>query len=529
MSRCDRHDNRDEDMNMFGLPPKCGSEYLDIYFCPGRKIIPFLYQPKVTGNSTSDACLHLPRSVWMQIRNTVGSYPPETGGILGGKRSEDQVTHFHYDQGANRTGSTYSPDYERLNALLKTEWNPADIDLLGVAHSHPSWCRRPSDGDMVYARVILEHNPQMERLWLPLVISESPGQFELLPYYAERSNTMDGVVIRPAQLIIGEDMPARIVGTFTRVVTLYDLERLAHSRLVIIGVGGAAQFVEDMARSGVGEMVLIDPDVVSESNIATQQVYRRDIGRPKVDCIAERVQDINPCARIKRIQQPLEAIDDETFQTLAKGPLNGAEPVQTLLCGFTDQFQAQARVNRLALKFGLPSLCAGLHAEGRSAEITFTYPGVTPACHRCVLESRYWAYLKEGFVNNVTSNGSPIFATTRLNAIKGFITMAILHHGIGKDRPGYGRWGTLLARIGNRNLVVIRLDPDSTLPVFERVLSGADQSSILFDETVWRPQVPENTLQLLHGSIMRMCPECGGTGNLLDALGKFSDTRDMVR
>ena len=145
-----------------------------------------------------------------------------------------------------------------------------------------------------------------------------------------------------------------------------------------------------------------------------------------------------------------------------------------------------------------------------------------------MLGSRYRAYLKDGFVNNVTSNGAPIFATTRLNAIKGFIAMAILHHGIGKDRLGYARWGTLLERIGNRNLLLIRLDPDSTLPAFQRVLGGADQSSILFDETVWRPQVPDTPVQWPHTQ-MPECQDCGGTGNLLDSLGKFPDTRDMVR
>src|SRR6266516_4824459 len=72
---------------------------------------------------------------------------------------------------------------------------------------------------------------------------------------------------------------------FKRVATAYDLFRLKRSRVISTGCGGARSFLEDMARCGVGEFVLIDPDVVEEPNIATQHVYLEEIGRPKVDVL----------------------------------------------------------------------------------------------------------------------------------------------------------------------------------------------------------------------------------------------------
>src|SRR5205807_9646155 len=101
----------------------------------------------------------------------------------------------------------------------------------------------------------------------------------------------------------------------------------------------------------------------------------------------------------------------------------------TLLCGLTDQLLAQARVNRLGLQFGIPSLCAQMYQFGQVAEITFSFPGVTSACHRCMLSSRYKAYLRRGCRNAVSSDGVPIFATMRLNALVGMIALALLHHG----------------------------------------------------------------------------------------------------
>lgn len=310
-----------------------------------------------------------------------------------------------------------------------------------------------------------------------------------------------------------------IRNTFNRVQDAYDLALMRRARIIGVGAGGAADWFEAMARAGVGQFVMIDPDVVSETNLATQQTYRKDIGRPKVDCIAERIRDINPTARIVAIQKSLDEINDDEMRRLALDPLGGRESDRTVLCGLTDNFFAQARINRLALHLGIPSLCAQVYREGRGAEITFSYPGVTPACHRCILSSRYRHFLEQGQANDVTSHGTPIFSTTRLNAIKGFLTLAIIHHG-----SGHPRWGTMLSRIGKRNLVQLRLDPDFMetlgMKVFDRVFEGADKDRLFFDEVVWLPQdheCPETGYA--------PCPDCGGTGDLSDAIGKFNDTR----
>src|SRR2546425_439610 len=119
------------------------------------------------------------------------------------------------------------------------------------------------------------------------------------------------------------------------------------SRLIYIGAGGAASVIEDLRRAGVGQHVLIEPDGGSEANLATQQTYRRDLGRSKVECIAERIKDINPDAVVLALDKSLDAIDDEEFERLATKGLEGRMPVRTLICGFTDNFDAQARAHRL--------------------------------------------------------------------------------------------------------------------------------------------------------------------------------------
>ena len=296
--------------------------------------------------------------------------------------------------------------------------------------------------------------------------------------------------------------------TFDRVQTAYDLSVMKTSRILAVGAGGAAGWLEELARAGLGQFVLIDPDVVTETNLATQQVYRCDIGRPKVDCIAERIRDINPTANVIAFQKSLDDFSDEEIRGMVLNPIDGCRNRRTVICGLTDDFPAQARVNRLALQLGLPSLSAQLYREGRGGEVVFTYPGVTPACQRCILSSRYHYFLEQDGENTVTSHGTPIFATARLNALKGFVLLALLHHG--SDHP---RWGNLLARIGRRNLIQIRMDPDFAktmkIGVFDQVFKNADKDRLLFDEAVWISQEPENP----HTGYPK-CPDCGGKGRV---------------
>jgi len=239
-----------------------------------------------------------------------------------------------------------------------------------------------------------------------------------------------------------------------------------------------------------------------------------------VDCVAERLREIHPDVQIKTVQKGLEELSDEDIRSLAFDVWHGVKPVQSVICGLTDNFYAQARVNRLALKFALPSLCAQVYQEGRGAEVTYTHPDVTPACHRCVLSSRYRHYLENGLGNDVTSHGTPIFATTRLNALKGFVLLTLLHHG--SEHP---RWGGLLARMGKRNLIQVRMDPDIGkslgLTVFDRVNSDAERQ--FFDDVVWLPQEAESPPDYDY------CPDCGGSGYLRSVAGITTDTRSPLK
>ena len=74
------------------------------------------------------------------------------------------------------------------------------------------------------------------------------------------------------------------------------LNKLQSSRVAVFGIGGVGGYtVEALARSGVGQLDLIDSDSVSISNINRQILATHStVGMPKVEAAKQRILDINP-------------------------------------------------------------------------------------------------------------------------------------------------------------------------------------------------------------------------------------------
>lgn len=74
------------------------------------------------------------------------------------------------------------------------------------------------------------------------------------------------------------------------------MEKLAHCHIAVLGLGGVGSWcVEALARSGVGELTLIDCDEVSLSNLNRQlEATRATVGQSKPEAMADRIRQIAP-------------------------------------------------------------------------------------------------------------------------------------------------------------------------------------------------------------------------------------------
>ena len=79
------------------------------------------------------------------------------------------------------------------------------------------------------------------------------------------------------------------------------LARLASAHVAVLGLGGVgSNCVEALARGGVGNLFLVDRDIVQASNINRQAIaFRSTLGRRKVDVMRAMVADINPHAAVE--------------------------------------------------------------------------------------------------------------------------------------------------------------------------------------------------------------------------------------
>jgi len=79
--------------------------------------------------------------------------------------------------------------------------------------------------------------------------------------------------------------------------------RLAAAHVAIIGCGGLGSNTAAMLlRSGVGELTLIDFDLVEPSNLNRQLYFADQLGRPKTEALAETLLRITPDAKLNLIQ-----------------------------------------------------------------------------------------------------------------------------------------------------------------------------------------------------------------------------------
>jgi molybdopterin/thiamine biosynthesis adenylyltransferase len=156
---------------------------------------------------------------------------------------------------------------------------------------------------------------------------------------------------------------------------------LGDLRVAVVGCGGTGSaVVEQLVRLGVRDFVLVDPDDLSKSNVTRVYGSRlTDVGRAKVDVLADHVEDVmGPEVTIRRITSTITARKTACA-------LLGAD----ILFGCTDDNAGRLVLSRLSSFMLTPVIDCGVllssdaeqHLDGIHGRVTVLHPG--QACLVC--------------------------------------------------------------------------------------------------------------------------------------------------
>ena len=470
--------------------------------------------------------VYMTKNIYDQIMGVLGKKRPELGGMLGFTIDQDTIDTYVFDGGARVNSVEYTPDIDYLQTIIEGEWKKAHVFLGGFVHSHPGDFNRLSYADVEYAQRIMEAF-ELEYLFMPIVTSSFEYRTSITGYIVHPNGRVErcNISVVPGEekkskkkpndkKNLGEDdLDPEILkeieagfdsldkkyapktneeaasgeqksendhlaqdDAFARISGVIDIPYMSECTVIGIGCGGSRSFYESMARMGVGNFYLMDGDRASRSNIASQNGYIGEIGLLKPELIKKRLLDINENIQVTCFNTMLtDELDDEWLEREIIGKIDQKKAV---LCAFTDSFFAQARVSRIALKYRIPFISGQHYEAGTVSEVIFWYPGVTKYSMREIAKSRYEAY-ENGYRNTVTSVGSPIFNTTRLNALCEKIATGLLLYSKTPNHP----YSSFLTKMSDKNLILIKQRYiDREHPLYDLFYNGA---SSFFDEASW--------------------------------------------
>jgi sulfur-carrier protein adenylyltransferase/sulfurtransferase len=149
--------------------------------------------------------------------------------------------------------------------------------------------------------------------------------------------------------------------------------KLMEARVLCVGAGGlgspAAMY---LAAAGVGTLGIVDFDRVDLTNLQRQILHDTDdVGRPKVDSAAERLNDINP--EVDVVKHNVVLSSDNAFDILGD---------YDLVVDGSDNFPVRYLVNDATQMLGKPLVYGSIYQFDGQASVFMPGPG-TP-CYRCL-------------------------------------------------------------------------------------------------------------------------------------------------
>jgi molybdopterin/thiamine biosynthesis adenylyltransferase len=156
--------------------------------------------------------------------------------------------------------------------------------------------------------------------------------------------------------------------------------------IIVVGAGniGSHALPHVGRMPGVRCVTLVDRDLYDEKNLVSQDITRRDVGRPKAVVQARRLRAINPALAVTAI-----------VEAVANVPLGLLRGDVMLAC--LDSRAARRIVNVSAWRLGMPLIDAGVNGEELLARVNVYLPGVDQPCLECAFDEADYQTLEQEY------------------------------------------------------------------------------------------------------------------------------------
>ena len=167
-------------------------------------------------------------------------------------------------------------------------------------------------------------------------------------------------------------------------------EKLRRAAVLVVGCGGlGVPVMTYLAAAGIGRIGLVDSDRLEASNLHRQTLYSlADVGKPKVELAAARLQALNPQVEVRAHALRLDAA-------------NATEVIEpyALVIDCTDNFSSKFMLNDTCVRLGKPVIFSSVYQyEG---QLQVVRPERGGACLRCVWPEA----TRDGLVGNCAEAG----------------------------------------------------------------------------------------------------------------------------
>ena len=175
-----------------------------------------------------------------------------------------------------------------------------------------------------------------------------------------------------ARVTMQDGLFARSAGLLSR--------SLADRTVLVVGLGSVGSYMaEQLVRSGVGRVALVDPEEVEAANLSRTVYDVRDVGTKKAHALARRLLNVSPSLHVESIPDDLLDLGTDGVDQAVQGC--------DLVVAATDDPAAQRILSRFAYGRGKPAVFVALYPGAQGGEVVVTVPGATP-CFVCSTGSK---------------------------------------------------------------------------------------------------------------------------------------------